>query len=279
MLFVALTILSSVLVSVIIRVSEGGSGNRIVVAAANYVVAALLSLAMVLVDGSVMTWEWVPVGMGLGIGFVAGFLLMMKGIRAIGIAIPSSAARLSMLIPVSGSIVIFGEHPTTIRIVGIALGIIAFSLLGASQRRRGTPLERDVSGAGAIVLVLLFATVGTTDLGMKTSLVHGADNNVLTFLIFATAAVICWGVVAVKRLPFGRRELAIGSMLGVPNFSSVLFLLLALRRIDASTVFPIVSSGAVVLVTLVGALFWHERPSRAATIGLTLAAIAVALLA
>lgn len=263
----------------VIRVNEGRGGNRLVVAAANYVVAALLSYVMVRVDGGVINGDWALVGGALGIGFVAGFLTMMKGIREIGVAIPTSAARLSMLIPVIGSIIVFNERPTLLKIVGICTGLVAFGLLGLSQRKSSKVIERSVGVGGIAILLLLFSIVGMTDFGMKISITHGADNNVLTFLIFSSAAILCGILVLTRRQPITPGDLLLGSILGIPNFCSVLFLLLALRRLEASSVFPAVSTGAVVLITLIGAVVWRERPNRLAGIGLALAAIAVALLA
>lgn len=249
------------------------------VAAANYVVAAVLSYGMLYVDGGVIDGEWVIIGCALGVGFVAGFLTMMKGIKEIGVAIPTSAARLSMLIPVIGSILLFDERPDTMKVIGICTGLVAFALLGMSQRKSSRVIEKSVGVGGMVILLLLFSIVGTTDFGMKISITHGADNNVLTFVIFASAALLCWILALARRQPIASRDLLIGSILGIPNFCSVLFLLLALRRLDASSVFPAVSTGAVVLITLIGAIVWRERPNRLAGIGLALAALAVALLA
>jgi len=279
MIFVVLTIVSSVLVSVVIRVNEGRGGSRLVVAAMNYVMAASLSVLFLVVDGGELVLRWVLVGTALGIGFVAGFLLMMKGINDIGLAIPTSAARLSMLVPVVGSMLIYAERPDTAKIVGIVVGFLGFAFLGISQRRAGRSQEHRVGIGGVITLVLLFIVVGSTDFTMKASLMNGADNNALTLVIFASAAVLCWLVVVVKKLSVSSRDVRLGLILGIPNFCSVLFLLLALRVLDASRVFPAVSAGAVVLVTVVAAVVWRERPNRPAAIGLALSGLALALLA
>jgi len=277
-LFLVLTVACSVLVSVIIRINEGRDGDRQVVAAANYVMAALLSYAAIRLNGGSIDAGSILAGAGLGIGFVAGFLLMMKGISEIGLAIPTSAARLSMLIPVIGSVIVFDERPTTLKIVGIFVGLLAFMLLGLSQRQSRPLVERPVGPGGAMILILLFMTVGATDFGMKILIAAGVGMDPLAFVIFSSAAIVCWGLVILQRRKIRARDLSLGALLGIPNFLSVLFLLLALGELEASSVFPAVSTGAVVLVNLVAAIFWRERPNRPAAIGLALAVIAVALL-
>ena len=67
-------------------------------------------------------------------------------------------------------------------------------------------------------------------------------------------------------------------MLGIPNYFSVYFLLLALRELHAAIVFPTVSAGGVIAVTTTAVIFWREHPNRTAWIGIALAAAAVALL-
>jgi len=284
MLFLLLTILSSVSVSAILKINESRGGCRMVVAGMNYVVATLLAFMMSMTSGISkldIGAEWIGLGLASGVGFVAGFLMLMRGLKEIGLAIPTSAARLSMLIPVTGSIIVFNEQPSALQIAGIIAGILAFVLLGAAQRRgRGKQrAEGSNLDLGAIgVLVAIFAIVGTTDFSMKIAQANGIDSDALAFYIFLSASFTCWLWVAIRRMQVTGRDVLLGALLGIPNYFSVYFLLLALGRLDASVVFPSVSAGAVVLVTIVAIIFWKEHPNRIAWFGIALAAIAVALL-
>ena len=276
MLFLALTIISSVLTSVVLKINEGRGGNRGVVAGMNYVVAMALALVMSGTEKLAIGSGWGMAGLAMGIGFVAGFILLMRGLKEIGLAIPTSAARLSMLIPVTGSILLFDERPSVPQIAGIVAGVAAFILLGLAQRRRDTAARLDLGAIG--LLVSIFAIVGTTDFGMKIAKTNGVDGDALTVYIFAAASATCWIWVALKRVRVTGHDLITGALLGIPNYFSVYFLLLALGRLNASIVFPSVSAGAVVLVTIVAVIFWKEHPNRTAWMGIALAAIAVALL-
>lgn len=275
MFFLLLTIISTVLVSVILKFNETRGGDRMVVAGMNYVVAALMAW-MMSEEGAIggIGAMWGGIGLLTGAGFIAGFVLLMRGLNEIGLAIPTSAARLSMLIPVTGSIIVFNEQPSGLQIAGIACGITAFVLLGASQRRGDTELDPRAIG----LLLAVFATVGATDFSMKIAHANGVDTDALAFYIFLSASAICWVTAALRRKRVKGRDLFLGTILGIPNYFSVYFLLEALGRLDASIVFPSVSAGAVVLVTIVAIVFWKEHPNRAAWFGIILAATAVALL-
>jgi drug/metabolite transporter (DMT)-like permease len=299
MIFLVLTILSSVLTSVVLKINEGRGGNRLVVAGTNYVVAAALAFAMTGPGRLAIGPMWTAIAVVTGVGFIGGFLVMMKGLKEIGLAIPTSAARLSMLIPVTGSIAFFGERPSGLQIAGIAAGMAAFVLLGAAQRSRGPAMRRTAapgpephpdgapeaaSGAGRIdlkaigLLVAMFAIIGSTDFTMKISQSAGVDKDAMAFYIFCSAALCCWVPIALRRVRVTGAAIATGALLGVPNYFSVYFLLVALRALDASVVFPVVSAGAVVAVTAVAVMFWKEQPNRTAWMGIALAALAVALL-
>lgn len=276
MIFLFLTVISSVLVSMILKLNESREGNRFVVAGTNYAVATLLAFFFLEVDRFDIGMGWSLFGTLAGVGFVAGFLVLMRGMKAIGIAIPTSAARLSMLIPVTLSIIVFNEHPTPLKIAGLTCGIAAFVMLGLAQRRGNDLSTFDMKSVW--ILVGLFCIIGSTDFSMKYAQSNGVDMNVFMFFIFLSATIICSAIVLVRRHPLRSADIATGVILGIPNYFSVYFLLAALRTLDASAVFPAVSAAAVVLITLVGVIFWKEYPNRAAWIGIVLAAIAVALL-
>lgn len=285
MLFPALTILSSVLTSVVLKINEGRGGDRFVVAGTNYVTAAVLAAVIGDVTQFGIGAKWTAISLATGFGFIAGFWMLMASLRRIGLAIPTSAARLSMLIPVTGSILLFNERPTMLQIAGITAGVAAFVMLGASQRSGAPRTDADAPAGGSrldlrsvAMLVAIFLIVGSTDFTMKAVQSYGVDKDAMTFFIFVSAALFCWGVALARRTPIVGRDVLLGIALAIPNYCSVYFLLLALRHLNASVVFPVVSSGAVITITLVAVIFWRERLNRAAWIGIALAAVAVALL-
>ncbi|MGE3800619.1 MAG: SMR family transporter [Candidatus Kapaibacterium sp.] len=281
MIFVLLTILSSLTIALILKFNETKEGNRMAVAGANYVVASLIGLVMGEADALISLRE-VGFAVLLGGGFVAGFLLLMKAIRETGLAITGSVARTATIGPILLSIIFYNERPDILRIAGIVCGVLAFILLGLSQRKQ--PLNSSPQKSKILLLTFLFFVMTFNDFGMKIAEVNRIDTARLFFLLFGTAAIICWGLIGINWIrkknwqKITQKDILLGGVLGIPNYLSSLFLIRALHDLPASTVFPIVSAGGVVAITLSAILFWREELSRPAWIGIGLATIAVALL-
>ena len=106
MLYLILTIASSMLVSVCMRLSEGKAKNNISMLAMNYAMCTLLSLAFA---GSI---DLFPRESGLGFALVLGlvsgtmylgsFMLLQWNIRANGVVLPATFMKLGVIVPIAG---------------------------------------------------------------------------------------------------------------------------------------------------------------------------------
>lgn len=279
MLPLLLTICCSLGIAVLFKLNESRRGERIVVAAGNYVVAALLGLLM---GGSVesiqLPIQWIMVALLVGVGFVAGFMLQMYAIGTIGLAIPISIARIATLVPVIASAIVYGEHPSPIQIAGIVAGAAAFVMLGIAQRNSNVGLNRPVGVSAVGLLLLMLVVMGANDFSMKIAQESAINQSGFLCFVFGFAGIICWGIILLRRVRITPPDLLLGALLGIPNFFSSWFLVKALGELSASVVFPIVSASGVILATLTALVFWKERPTRAAWVGIALSAIAVALI-
>lgn len=280
MLYLALTILSSVAVATALKFSESRGGNRVVVAGANYVVTT--GLALLLGGGALPHLEplWWGIAFVLGAAFIAGLFISMAAVHEIGLAVPTGVARLSMLVPVLGSIFIFKEEATALRLAGIGLGAGAFlTLMRAGRSAPISENEKAEHGRrAAMLLITIFLLTGACDLTLKTSQRYDVDPNSMALAIFSAALLFSIIMIVVRRIPVRGKDLALGLLVGVPNYGSLAFLFLALRALDASVVFPMCSAGVLISSALVGMAMWRERPDRIAIVGIGLAAAAVVLL-
>jgi drug/metabolite transporter (DMT)-like permease len=73
-------------------------------------------------------------------------------------------------------------------------------------------------------------------------------------------------------------ELRFGAGLGLPNFGSGAFLVLALQQMRGTIAFPAVNAGTLFLLVLAGLLFWRERAGRSGLAGLALTVVALVLI-
>jgi drug/metabolite transporter (DMT)-like permease len=277
MLYLIVTILSGVAVAAILRYNESLRGDRYVVAGTNYVVAGALSILLRPVGAfaGVSAGE-LAFGVAVGLGFVGGFVAIMHAMKEIGMAVPATASRLSTLVPVVGSVLLYREIPSTLQYAGIAVGILAFVMLGIAQRRRSD--GQGISAVGLWLLLAVFVISGSVDLAMKIAHESGSAEGPFLTIVFATACAVCAGAVLFGRRSIRPRDLLVGAALGVPNFTASYFLLEALERLDGVVVFPTMNASIVLGVTLLAILIWRELPTPATATGLALAAAAVVLL-
>lgn len=273
--FLLLSIASAVLIAVILRVNEDRSGDRFVVAGLNYVVASVLSIIVMQPSAGIGTGAFVFATV-VGLGFVGGFVSLMRAISEIGLAVPATAARLSTVIPVVGSIALYDELPSAFQSVGIAIGLAAFIVLGASQRGLGR--AEGVSRMGLRLLIAVFLISGFVDFSLKIANEGGASRGSFLAIVFATAFVVCAIATAVRRTRIRVRDVLIGCALGIPNFTASYFLLRALEQLPGVVLFPAMNAAVVLGVTTVAVTVWREIPRRITAIGLALAAFALVLL-
>ena len=95
------------------------------------------------------------------------------------------------------------------------------------------------------------------------------------FFAFLTGSVV---LLVRGQFNFKIKELVYGVLLGVVNLYSSYFILLALKEIPGSVVFPLVNLSIVFAGTFIGVIFWKDRPEKRQWIGLALASISIFLL-
>ena len=91
-------------------------------------------------------------------------------------------------------------------------------------------------------------------------------------------AALCAGLCAAQPQRPRGKDWLFGLMLGVPNYFSSWFLLLALSQVPASAAFPVFSCGTLLLTALVGRLAFGEKIDRRQGVALGMVAAALALL-
>jgi len=259
MLYLILAILSSMLVSVVMRLSQQKCQSRLAVLAMNYVMCSLMALLF-------MNQSLIPQGEGsgfaLGLGLVNGalylgsFMLLQYNIRINGVVLPSTFMKLGIVVPTLMSIFAFGESLTLLQGVGLVAAVAAIWLIGSEK---GQGKAKSIGW-----LLILLAAGGVTDGTSKIYEELGAaalkDHFLLT--TFFVALLLCALLCVVKKETITRREIVYGMALGIPNYFSARFLLLSLGEIPAVIAYPTYSVGTIVAVTLAGLLLFREKISK-----------------
>lgn len=276
MLALLLGTLASGSFNLVVRWAQERRGNLLTVGAINYVTAATAyALLSALFSRHVPSPSTVVIGVGGGVAYVTAYLMLLPALQMRGVSIATAVGRLSVLIPVGLSLLLWHEHPALPQKVGILLAAGALPLLG--YRPGEAPSEGRRSAALLAGLFLLNGLCGTT---LKAFQEWGepVDRFLMLFLLFATAAAVAVGVCVAKRAPVARRDWAPGVLLGACNICGNLLLLLALHHIPGVIVFPFSSSVGLVYTVLMAHHLWEERLFRVEKTGVVLTTVAVLLL-
>lgn len=274
MVYLILSIISSVLVAVVIRINEQHGLNRLGVMLVNYLLAALMGLLLTgLKTEFADIPRLLPFSMATAIIFVTAFVVYMAAIRKDGLAIPVTVTRLSVVIPVLGSILLFSESIGWLQGAGLLFGLLAIFLFSWDPAG-----ARKIHGrSDTALLLLLFILMGSGDTSLKIFQEVFKGHHILTFMthVFFLSALFTLILILIKKIRLNKQILIGGILLGIPNFFSAYFILKVLQVLPGALAFPLNNIGIILLSTLAGIIFWREKLNRQTTLAIGLAIIAV----
>lgn len=257
MIYLLLAILSSVLISVIMRLSAAKVTGNISMLAMNYLTCLSIAAGFAGIDRLWPADAALPETLGMGAVhgglYLFSFVLFQRNVQKNGMVLSSVFMKLGLLVPLVASIFLFSEMPTPLQWVGFSVAIASIILIN-----RQDPAAKTKMGAGLLILLL---AGGAGDAMSKVYEEWGAPHLADSFLLytFATALLLCIGLMVFKKQTIGRYELLFGCLIGIPNFFSAKFLLQSLNTLPAVIVYPTFSVGTILVVTLVGILLFKER--------------------
>ena len=257
MLYLLLAIASSAMIAVIMRISSHKVKANISMLAVNYVTCLLF--AAVYAEFQVLPLQlpgfWTAVWMGAinGMLYLLGFVLLQYNMRKNGVVLSSVFMKLGLLVPMVASIFLFAEIPSAVQWIGFVLAVGAIILI---NYEKGTSFSRF-----SFPLVLLLLAGGGGDAMAKIFEEYGAAACADPFLFytFASALLLCVLLVIRKKERPDGRAVIFGVLVGIPNFFSAKFLLMALGQLRAVIVYPTFSVGTILVVTIAGVLLFKER--------------------
>lgn len=276
MVYLLLAILCSSLVSLVMRVAQTKTQSSVGLLAANYMTCALM--AAVAADPATLLTPAEGMGITVALGvingglYLGGFLLLQWNIRHNGVVLSSAFMKLGVLVPAIMSVLVFGETPSLVQILGFLLAITAIVLVNWQKGQSG--------GTKGLQLVLLLLAGGMAD-GMSKvyqELGRGELEKRFLFLTFVVAMLLCLVILLCKREKLGWKELGFGALLGIPNYLSSLFLLKSLGQLQAVVVYPTFSVAVILVVTLAGVALFRERLTRRQLVAGAIICVALALL-
>ncbi len=259
MLPLLLTILCSTSIALILKYSDTKKGNPVLLLCANYFSAAIISFILIISGKSTAySTETFLFGVVLGLLFFAGFFVFAMAISKTGASLSAVSSRLSVIIPVGLSIIIYNEVPSTFQSAGIILALITILLFYFSIRKFSSG---SFNKTDYMYLVLLLAAIGLNDFCLKIfqNWRPADEKNFFIFIIFSFAFIYSFSYVLLKKIRIDYRTVSTGLLLGIPNVFSSYFMLDALNSLPAVIVYPSINIGIIVLTTFAAFLIWKEK--------------------
>lgn len=277
MIYLIISILASVSVSVLLKIAKR---NQIAIAQAvafNYPTAIVLSL--IFLNPSLSTFEftgsWYLYAI-LGVLLPSVFIVMGIATQTAGIVKADTAQRLSLIFTLIIAFFFWNETATTPKIIGIILALIALILLLNKKTKKPQADNRSFW-----ILPIVWLGYGVVDLIFKliskTSVAGFGTNLTVSFMI---AAVLIFGYLGYKKTKFKLRSLWGGILLGILNFTNIYTYIKAHQVMseNPSIVFTGMNIGVIALGTLIGLFMFNEKLNKYNYAGIVLAILAVMIL-
>lgn len=257
MIYLLLAILSSALISVIMRLSSQRVQGNLSMLAINYLTCLIIAGAYTGVDSLFPSETTLPKTLSMGaihgVLYLVSFVLFQFSVKKNGVVLSSVFMKLGLLVPLVLSILVFGEIPTAFQIIGFIIAVGAIILINAEPHE-----ANNASGFGLVILLL---AGGSADAMSKVYEEIGPSELSSQFLLytFLTAFILCSALVVIKKQPIHKNEVLFGFFIGIPNFFSAKFLLASLDTLPAVVVYPTFSVATILLVTVSGVAVFKEK--------------------
>ncbi|WP_324719480.1 EamA family transporter [Salinimicrobium sp. HB62] len=286
MIYLLLSVLSSSVIFVIFKLFERFGINTLQAIIFNYFFAfsaGMLVDQQKLDPVKIVSEGWFLGTIILGFMFIAVFYLAAITTQKSGLSVVSVATKMSVAIPVFFGIILYNESTGWIKITGIILALIAVYLTSI-KKKEGIKIRK----RNLIFPLLVFFGSGIIDTTLKfleTSYVAEADVALFSSTIFAIAGVIGVCILIIQKikgnLSLNLKNVIGGVALGIPNFGSIYFLVMALRTegLESSTIFPLNNVAIVMISTFLGILLFREKMLAKNWIGILLAIASIILIA
>ena len=275
MLFLILSVICSVTVGVIFKVSRNYQIAVKQIVAYNYVFALAFCYLFFKPDLTVLnassSWE---ILIPLGILLPVVFLFLASSIKYMGIVKTDVAQRLSLIISILGAWLLFGEQFSGLKLIALLLGFpaIVFILNKPADNKENKWIYPALVLVGFGVIDLLFKQIAISSTLPFTTALFVLFSISFIVMVFFNAYEIFIG-----KTKMNFKSIIFGGLVGIFNFGNILFYLKAHQAFakNPSTVFAGMNMGVIVIGGLVGVFVFKEKVTKYNIVGLFLALLSI----
>ena len=263
----------------------------------NYLTAFVLGVLFSLNGEAVVNplkADWLVDVIILGFIFMAGMVMLSASTRRVGVAISTVCSRASMVIPIIVSYM-FIEGSAKPKWLLICLVLVAMTLTIWTDKPEGGHKYTLLDILAPVTVFIMFGasnaylkvlqhrvTVNDTAAGLSEQVIN-SEISLVTASVFFIAMLMCI-YSFFKKGPDGKRSPLLlknvtgGVVLGFVNYFCTYTLMLSMKTIDSSFLFPVHNIGIVAIGAIVGWLAFNEKLRPHQILGIVLAAVSIALL-
>lgn len=258
------------------------------------VICGTLVLGRFPFDANTLHADWLPYASALGLLFISGFYAVGMTVLFFGLTIASVLQKMSLVISVPFAIIAFSEPATGTKIFGVLLALVAVILSNWPSRNKKSDSATDTLIKNTPIFLIWFFPIyaflvsGAIECGLQyvqNSVISSQSNESAEFSsgIFASAGILGAIMIGIQflraKVKFSFKNLIAGTLLGIPNYFSIYFLLKAFDVLgDKSVVLPVNNITIVAVSALLGVLLFNEKLSKINWIGVILASVSIVLI-
>lgn len=285
MIFLIASIIVSTLFGISFKVISIKKINSFQVIIINYIVAGSLGFITTKSDVTPLTvfnQSWIWVAVGLGIVFIGSLFVIAETTSKYGISVAQVANRMSVVVPITIAILYYGDNLTIFKVIGIILAIAAVYLV--SHKESASKTAQKFWWLFPLIIFICSGIIDSSINYAQRNLLNETDFDAFLSTIFATAFI--FGVIVllyqlvIKKETFETRAIPAGIIMGVINFGTMYFIIMALNSkiLEASSLFPINNLSILTISTIVSVLVYKEKLSQKNWIGIGLSLAAIVIL-
>lgn len=273
-----LTILCSTSIALILKINANNKGSSIQLLAGNYFSASVIGLLLLFKnDTNSYNVELIPLGLFLSFLFVGSIFAFSKSVLLSGAALSTVSSRLSVLVPILFSILIYNELPNIFQTFGLLFTVGTIILFYYSIKN---PQDHIPQKEKFLYLLGVLVGIGTADFFMKVFQENWPQSDKPWFLlwIFLFSFIITLIISQREKRKPDKNALLLGMIMGIPNIYSSYFLIGALKNFPAVFVYPFVNMSIIILTSFIVKYFWDEKWNIFSKIALAAGVLAIILL-
>ena len=289
MIYLILCILSSTGIFLVFKFLDQRNLPSYPVIILNYLTASVFGFILNSAEVSVVKiieMAWFPLSILIGFLFIVMFFVIARSSREAGISVTTVASKMSVVFPITFSILIEPDDILSpLKLIAILAALAGVLLTIYSPEHTAKARKR------FLIPFVLFIGMGVVDSLVKFAqfnYVSDADTALFSAVLFAMAFITGMIILPFRRKGFsefrGWETWTWGLVLGIVNFGSIFLMVSALNyvnqageKMDSSILFGANNIGIVSLSVLSGLFIFREKLSRINWLGIVISAIAILL--